>query len=359
MHSFWQGKRVFITGHTGFKGSWLSLWLTQLGAQVTGYALAPPTTPSLFCSAHLHAEFNSIEGDIRDYELIKKSLSACNPEVIFHLAAQALLCQSYLEPRNTLSVNILGSANVLDAARYLDDLRAVVNVTSDKCYENREWVWGYRENEPMGGHDPYSCSKGCAELVTASYRRSFFSTESTANIASARAGNVIGGGDWAANRIIPDSIRAIIAGLPVSVRNPLAIRPWQHVLEPLSGYLLLAQKLWENGDHYADGWNFGPDHSHCCSVGDLATILCHIWGTPAKWNDAADHSGDRVHEAHYLWLDSSKAVTQLGWSPILSMYDTVAMTVDWYKRYIEGEDAQTVTSEQIANYQKLSEEARS
>lgn len=355
MDSFWQGKRVFITGHTGFKGSWLSLWLNQLGAQVTGYALTPPTRPSLFCSTRLIEEINSIEGDILDYEQLKKKLLENRPDVIFHLAAQSLVRQSYLEPRNTLAVNILGTANLLDAARYVDRVHSIVNITSDKCYENREWVWGYRENDPMGGHDPYSCSKGCAELVTSSYRRSFFSTVDTANIASARAGNVIGGGDWAHDRIIPDSIRAIMNGLPINIRNPQAIRPWQHVLEPLAGYLLLAQKLWESGDCYAGGWNFGPDASHCWSVNDLVNTLCNIWGEPAKWDNVSNTSGDLMHEASYLKLDSAKATTQLGWRPILKMDDTLAMTVNWYKRYNEGEDAKNLTCEQIIKYQKLCE----
>ena len=247
MKKFWRGKKVFITGHTGFKGSWLSLWLQTLGAEVIGYSLKPPTEPSLFALARVEQGMISIDGDILNSKNLQECLAEHQPEIVIHMAAQSLVRASYQFPIETLSTNIMGTANVLEAVRHTDSVRVVVNVTSDKCYENREWSWGYRETEPMGGHDPYSCSKGCAELVTSSYRRSFFSSEGTANIASVRAGNVIGGGDWAADRIVPDCIRAIAKGEVVFVRSPRAVRPWQHVLEPLSGYLLLAQKLWEEG----------------------------------------------------------------------------------------------------------------
>lgn len=353
METFWQGKRVFLTGHTGFKGSWLSLWLQSLGAEVIGYSLEPPSVPSLFEVAHVDEGMLSITGDILDLPQLQKRLQENKPDILIHMAAQSLVRPSYQFPIETLSTNIMGTANVLEAARHVDSIRVIVCVTSDKCYENREWIWGYREDEPMGGYDPYSCSKGCAELVIASYRRSFFSSDNTTNIASVRAGNVIGGGDWAADRIIPDCIRAIIQGEPVLIRNPQAIRPWQHVLEPLAGYMLLAQRLWEDGKNYAEGWNFGPDEQHAVSVETLVNVLCHLWGEDAKW---LVESNDHLHEAHYLKLDSSKAIQCLAWRPILTMQDTIAMTVAWYKRFYEGEDPRIITLEQITEYQTLCKE---
>jgi CDP-glucose 4,6-dehydratase len=353
MRKFWQGKRVFITGHTGFKGSWLSLWLQAVGAEVIGYSLEPPSVPALFNVAHVADGMISIDGDILDVPKLQKSLREYKPDIVFHMAAQSLVRHSYQFPLETLSTNIMGTANVLEAIRQIDSVRAVVHVTSDKCYENREWVWGYREDEPMGGYDPYSCSKGCAELVISSYRRSYFLADNTAYIGSARAGNVIGGGDWAADRIVPDSVRAIKNRQPILIRNPQAIRPWQHVLEPLAGYLLLAQKLWNDGQSYAQGWNFGPDEQHAWTVGKLVDTFCHLWGEEAKWST---ESNNQLHEAYYLKLDSSKAIHRLGWRPILNMQDTLAMTVEWYKRFYSGEDPRITTLSQIKKYQKLSKE---
>lgn len=353
MKTFWQKKRVFLTGHTGFKGSWLSLWLQELGAEVTGYSLEPPSAPSLFEVANISDGMRSIKGDILDSQLLQKTLQENKPDILIHMAAQSLVRKSYQFPIETFSTNIMGTANVLEAARHVDSLRVVICVTSDKCYENQEWVWGYRENEPMGGHDPYSCSKGCAELLIASYRQSFFSSEHTANIASVRAGNVIGGGDWATDRIVPDCIRALTRGMPILIRNPRAIRPWQHVLEPLAGYLLLAQRLWADGQNYAEGWNFGPDGKHDVSVEGIVDVLCHLWGADAKWSVGGD---ENLHEAHYLKLDSSKAIQNLAWRRVLDMRETVAMTVAWYKRFFEGVDPRKITLDQISEYQKLSKE---
>ncbi len=355
MEKFWQGKRVFITGHTGFKGGWLSLWLQSLGAEVIGYSLKPPSFPALFDVAHIANGMISIEGDISDFAKLQYSLQEHKPEIIFHMAAQSLVRCSYQFPLETLATNIMGTANILEAARHADSVRVIVNITSDKCYENREWVWGYRENDAMGGHDPYSCSKGCAELVTASYRRSYFSLENTANIASARAGNAIGGGDWAADRLVPDGVRAIVNGEPILIRNPRAIRPWQHVLEPLSGYLLLAHRLWDDDQNYEQGWNFGPDEQHAWTVEQLTDMFCRLWGDEAKWFVKAN---DHLHEAHYLKLDSSKAMRCLGWRPVLDMKETLAMTVEWYKRFYDGEDPRELTLAQIAKYQTLGKENR-
>lgn len=348
--AFWRGKRVFITGHTGFKGSWLSLWLQSLGAEVCGYSLHFPSNPSLFEEAAIKDGMVCIEGDILDFSKLQRSLLEYKPDILIHMAAQSLVRLSYQSPIETLSTNIIGTANVLEAARYVDNTRVVINVTSDKCYENREWAWGYRENEPMGGYDPYSCSKGCAELVIASYRRAFYSLEHAAKVASVRAGNVIGGGDWAVDRIVPDAIRAIIQDEPVIIRNPRAIRPWQHVLEPLAGYLLLAEKLWSKGETYAEGWNFGPDDSHAWRVQDLVEALCRLWGQNARWVTSL---GNELHEANYLKLDSSKATHHLKWRRVISMTDTLKMTVDWYHRYYTGSDPKELALKQIREYENV------
>ena len=314
---FWNGKKVFVTGHTGFKGSWLCLWLHFLGADVIGYALAPPTTPSLYELAGVDQLIHSISGDVRDNAALLQSVHNARPEILFHMAAQSLVLQSYQDPVATYSTNVMGTVHFFEALRGCPQARSVVNVTTDKCYENREWFWGYRENEPMGGYDPYSNnSKACSELVTASYRDSFFSPKDYRQhcvaIASARSGNVIGGGDWAANRLVPDCIRSLLKGEPILIRNPGATRPWQHVLEPLSGYLLLAQKLNLQGPRYAEAWNFGPEDQDAKSVEWIVKRICSCWGDQASYQIAA---GQHPHEAHWLKLDCSKAKSELGWYP--------------------------------------------
>jgi len=351
---FWRGKRVLLTGHTGFKGSWLSLWLQSMDAQVVGYALAPPTEPSLFEVAGVGAGMTSVIGDIRDLEHLRAVFAEHKPEIVIHMAAQPLVRYSYAEPVETYSTNVMGTVNLLEAVRGTPGVKAVVNVTTDKCYENREWAWGYRENEAMGGYDPYSSSKGCAELVTAAYRNSFFNSatfnvkHSTA-IASARAGNVIGGGDWAEDRLIPDIMRAITQGRSVTIRNPHAIRPWQHVLEPLSGYLKLAQKLYEEGAAYAEGWNFGPNDEDAKPVQWIVEQLTQSWGEGASW---LLDGGEHPHEAHYLKLDCSKAKGRLDWHPRWHLDEALKRIVDWQKQYLYGRDMRAVTIEQIDLYLK-------
>ncbi|MBI5919134.1 MAG: CDP-glucose 4,6-dehydratase [Nitrosomonadales bacterium] len=350
---FWHGKRVLLTGHTGFKGSWLSLWLQSLGAQVVGYALAPPTDPSLFDVADVGSGMESIIGDIRDLAKLQAVFAEHQPEIVIHLAAQPLVRYSYIEPVETYSTNVMGTVNLLEAVRHTASVKAVVNVTSDKCYENREWVWGYREDEAMGGHDPYSNSKGCAELVTAAYRNSYFHPEKYAThgvaIASGRAGNVIGGGDWAGDRLIPDILRAIAQGAPVAIRNPHAIRPWQHVLEPLSGYLLLAQRLYEQGTAYAEGWNFGPNEADARPVQWIVERLTRSWGEGASWRlDGGDHP----HEAHYLKLDCSKAHANLNWHPRWTLEQALSKIVDWHQAHRDGQDMRELTLGQIEDYLK-------
>jgi len=351
---FWRGKRVLLTGHTGFKGSWLSLWLQSMDAQVVGYALAPPTEPSLFEVAGVGAGMTSVIGDIRDLEHLRAVFAEHKPEIVIHMAAQPLVRYSYAEPVETYSTNVMGTVNLLEAVRGTPGVKAVVNVTTDKCYENREWAWGYRENEAMGGYDPYSSSKGCAELVTAAYRNSFFNSatfnvkHSTA-IASARAGNVIGGGDWAEDRLIPDIMRAITQGRSVTIRNPHAIRPWQHVLEPLSGYLKLAQKLYEEGAAYAEGWNFGPNDEDAKPVQWIVEQLTQSWGEGASW---LLDGGEHPHEAHYLKLDCSKAKSRLDWHPRWHLDEALKRIVDWQKQYLYGRDMRAVTIEQIDLYLK-------
>lgn len=348
---FWRGKRVFVTGHTGFKGSWLSLCLQEAGAVVTGYSLLPPTNPSLFEVADVTSGMTSIIGDIRDFSSVLAAVREHRPDVLFHLAAQSLVRHSYSNPRDTYETNVMGTVNVLEALRQAGGVRAVVIVTSDKCYENREWVWPYRENEPMGGHDPYSSSKGCAELVSAAFRNSYFkqadfSKHGTA-LATARAGNVIGGGDWAADRLVPDIVRALLAGQSVQIRNPGAIRPWQHVMEPLSGYLLLAQKLYDSGPLHADAWNFGPAEDETIPVSWIVARLVELWGHGASWHaDDENHP----HEATLLKLDSSKARGLLGWHPKLRLDETIEWLVDWYKSNAAGYPMRDITLGQIRSY---------
>ena len=345
---FWRGKKVFLTGHTGFKGAWLSLWFHQLGARVSGYALDPPTRPSLFELARVGELLaHDIRADVRDPEKLKAAMAAAEPEIVFHLAAQPLVRYSYQQPVETYTTNVLGTVHLLEAVRHTPGIRAVVNVTTDKCYENREWVWGYRENEPMGGYDPYSSSKGCAELVTAAYRSSYFTSQHGTSVATARAGNVIGGGDWAADRLIPDCLRALLAGEQIVIRNPRATRPWQHVLEPLSGYLLLAEKLHIDGSPYAEAWNFGPLDDDARPVEWVVRRLCAMWGASDGYRIDAEQN---PHEAHYLKLDISKARTQLGWQPSWDLEQALTKIVEWTKAFRNGGDLRAKCLAQIAEY---------
>ena len=351
--SFWADKVVLLTGHTGFKGSWLALWLQSMGAHVVGYALPAPTQPSMFAVADVGKGMTSIEGDIRDFAALEKVFEKHKPEIVIHMAAQSLVRYSYANPIETYATNVMGTVHLLEAAKRSGNVRTIINVTSDKCYENREWIWGYRENEAMGGYDPYSNSKGCAELVTAAYRNSYFNPEKFAEhgvaLASVRAGNVIGGGDWAADRLIPDIMRAIVQGKPVHIRNPHAIRPWQFVLEPLSGYLMLAQKLTQEGAAYSEAWNFGPKDEDAKPVSWIVDRLTQTWGEGASW---VLDDGDHPHEAHYLKLDCSKAKVRLGWHPRWYLDETLARIVDWQKNYQRGVNMKTVTLEQIDIYSK-------
>lgn len=347
--SFWKGKRVLITGHTGFKGGWLAIWLQRLGAQITGYALEPPTDPSLFEAAGLADAMLSTIADVRDLDRISAVVSEFRPQIIFHMAAQALVRRSYTDPVETFASNVMGTVNVLEAARRSLDTRAIVNVTSDKCYENQDRHEGYREDEPMGGHDPYSSSKGCAELVASAYRRSFFSENSSLALASARAGNVIGGGDWAEDRLIPDIVRSFTAGEAAKIRNPTAIRPWQHVLEPLSGYLVLAERLYEQGDEFAEGWNFGPADDDAKPVEWLADKACELWDSPAAWSD--DSTANQLHEAGLLRLNTDKARDRLDWHPKLNLERALEWTMDWYKCFERGDDVRALSEAQIEKFE--------
>ena len=346
MSSFWRGRRVFVTGHTGFKGSWLSLWLAQLGAEVRGFALAPDTDPALFTEAALDGSVESIIGDIRDLAALRDALTGFAPEIVLHLAAQPLVRRSYREPVETFATNVMGTVHLMEAVRASDSVRVVVNVTTDKCYSNREWVWGYRENEPMGGHDPYSASKGCAELATAAWRASFFAPAGRVAIATARAGNVIGGGDWSEDRLLPDILRELAAGRPATIRNPGATRPWQHVLEPLGGYLLLAERLWHRPG-LADAWNFGPRDEDARPVGWMADQVARLWGGGASWV-AADGGG--LHEAQALKLDISKARAQLGWEPRWPLAVALERITAWHKAWAGGADARLLMLDDIAAY---------
>ncbi len=354
--AFWRDKRVFLTGHTGFKGSWMSLWLQSLGANLTGYALGPQTEPSLFDEARVGTGMRSIFGDIRDLVLLQKTMEECQPEIVVHMAAQSLVRYSYANPVETYSINVMGTVHLLEAVRNATSVRAVVNITTDKCYENREWAWGYRENEPMGGYDPYSNSKGCAELVSSAYRSSFFSASSQAQhrvaLATVRAGNVIGGGDWARDRLIPDVLAAFEQGKPVDIRYPYATRPWQHVLEPLRGYLTLSERLYENGHSYAEGWNFGPNDEDAKPVGWIVEQMAKLWGEGAQWQiDSREHP----HEANYLKLDISKARGRLNWHPALRLNDALKLIIDWSKQRQAGADMHQLTMSQIHSYQTLTQ----
>jgi CDP-glucose 4,6-dehydratase len=352
--AFWKGKRVLLTGHTGFKGSWLSLWLQAMGAQVTGYALAPPTKPSLFEIAGVAQGMASIIGDIRDLAKLQGVFAEHKPEIVIHMAAQPLVRYSYQNPVETYATNVMGTVHLLEAVRNTPGVKVVVIITTDKCYENREWLWGYRENEAMGGYDPYSNSKGCAELVSASYRSSFFNANQYAQhgvaLATVRAGNVIGGGDWAQDRLIPDILAAFEQGRKVDIRNLHAIRPWQHVMEPLRGYLTLAERLFEQGPSFAEGWNFGPNDEDAKPVGWIVEQMATLWGADARWQvDTSAHP----HEAHYLKLDISKARSRLYWHPALSLKDALALIVDWSKQRQAGVNMRQLTLAQLQAYQAL------
>ena len=344
---FWHGKRVFLTGHTGFKGSWLSLWLQSLDTRVHGLALDPPSGPNLFTVAGVEAGMATHTiGDIRDLSIVQKAMQAAQPDIVIHMAAQPLVRLSYAEPVETYATNVMGTVHVLEAARYSPNVKAIVVVTTDKCYENNEWAWGYRENEPMGGHDPYSNSKACAELVTTAYRNSFFKSTGIP-LASARAGNVIGGGDWAADRLVPDILRAFEQNQPVTIRNPRATRPWQHVLEPVYGYLTLAEHLYTKGQSYAEGWNFGPKDDDSKPVQWIVEYMADLWGKGASWKQDV---GVHPHEANYLKLDISKAKARLGWQPCWPLSTSLELITSWHQSYLTKIDMKKLCLAQINQY---------
>jgi CDP-glucose 4,6-dehydratase len=352
--SFWKGRRVFLTGHTGFKGSWLSLWLNALGAEVTGFALEPPTRPSLFDQAGVAHTVRSICGDVRDFPRLKSAMAESRPEVVIHMAAQSVVKRGYQDPIETYSSNVMGTVHLLEALRQIGQPCVVVNVTSDKCYDNKEWPWGYRENDPLGGHDPYSNSKACAEMVTSAFCDSYFRTTGPGSVgiavASARAGNVIGGGDWTGDQLIPDLMRSFLDSKPCLIRSPSAIRPWQFVLEPLRGYLMLAERLAEDPSKFGSAWNFGPADADARPVSWIADRLAQLWGDGVSWcNDAATHP----REAHYLKLDVSKTRTGLGWQPVLPLTKALDWIVEWYRMFQAGGDLGRLTQQQIEQYEKL------
>ena len=346
---FWKGRKVLITGHTGFKGSWLCLWLNSMGANVYGIGLSPLTDHSIYKYARIADIVDSNISDIRNFDKIKELFDQINPEIVFHMAAQPLVRHSYSNPIETYETNILGTVNILEASRNCESLKAIVNITSDKCYENLEIERGYKENEPMGGHDPYSSSKACAELVSAAYRLSFLKKEGK-SMATARAGNVIGGGDWAKDRLIPDVLNALEASEDIQIRNPDAVRPWQHVLEPLSGYIILAEKLFLEGNKYAEGWNFGPNEDDAKSVSWIVDHLCKNWGQNSKWIKQA---GEHPHEAKHLKLDISKAKEYLNWNPSWTIQDALFNVIDWHKAFLQKEDMQLKSIEHINKYSDL------
>jgi CDP-glucose 4,6-dehydratase len=350
---FWQGKKVLVTGHTGFKGSWLSLWLQNLGANILGYALPPPTNPSLFEDARIADGITSITGDVRDLAHLQKVMGEFQPEIVFHLAAQPLVRYSYKDPIETFTTNVIGTVHMLESVRHTESVRVVVSITSDKCYENQEWFWGYRETDRLGGHDPYSSSKACAEQAIATYRTSYFPPEKIEQhgvaLASTRAGNVIGGGDWAMDRLVPDIMKAIMDTSPVIIRSPNAIRPWQHVLEPLNGYLTLAEQVWMDST-LAQAWNFGPEDKDAKTVGWIVDYLTKLWGEGASWRlDGAEHP----HENTYLKLDCSKAKSLLGWAPKLSLPTALEWITEWFRAYQQHEDMRKITEQQIARFEQM------
>lgn len=344
--AFWRGKRVLLTGHTGFKGSWLSLWLQSMGAALRGVALAPPTEPALFDVARVTEGMEHRIADIRDFAAVQAQMNEFRPEIVIHMAAQPLVRLSYHQPVETYATNVMGTVHVLEAARHAGSVKAIVNITTDKCYENREWVWGYREDEPMGGYDPYSNSKGCAELISSTYRKSFLRDASIA-LATARAGNVIGGGDWARDRLVPDILRALQDRQSVLIRSPHAIRPWQHVLEPLSGYLLLAERLYTHGQVDAEAWNFGPRDEDARSVQWIVEHLCETWDDGASWTL---QPGNHPHEASFLKLDISKARQRLHWAPRWSLQTALTRITEWHRAWLAGQDMRAVCLNQISRY---------
>jgi CDP-glucose 4,6-dehydratase len=352
----WQGRRVFLTGHTGFKGGWLALWLSRLGAQICGYALAPCTEPSLFDLACIGNVVEDNRGDVRDFAKLEASLSHFAPEVVFHLAAQPLVRRSYADPIGTYGTNVMGTVHLLEAIRKTPSVRAVVIVTTDKCYQNQEWIWPYRESDPLGGYDPYASSKACAEIVSAAYRSSFFPVggmhDHHVALATARAGNVIGGGDWSEDRLIPDLIRGFRSGQPVLIRHPNAVRPWQHVLDPLHGYMMLAQELLAEPARFASSYNFGPSDQDTWPVERMANKLATMWGDGASWTRDSVPS---VHEARVLRLDASKAHVELGWKPRLDIEAALDWTMEWYRAWNHGDDMAEWTKKQIGQYEQLSE----
>ena len=349
--SFWKNKKILITGHTGFKGSWLTIWLKKLGADITGFSKSVPTNPSLFETANIEKDIKSVVGDIQNYELLKETISKCEPEIIFHMAAQSLVIKSYSNPIETFSTNVMGTVNLLYAVKETKKAKIVINITSDKCYENNESLEGYSEEDPMGGHDPYSSSKGCAELITKSFRKSFFSSDHENNIglASVRAGNVIGGGDWAENRLIPDIIRAIKNKENVKIRNPNALRPWQHVLDPLNGYISLAEKLWDDQKKHSEGWNFGPEKNEVKPVSWIIEEFNELWKNKINWVVG----NNELHEANNLILNCQKAKSRLGWNSKINTETALKLTIEWYTKYFDGKNMREVTEEQIIEFQKL------
>ncbi|MCZ6671481.1 MAG: CDP-glucose 4,6-dehydratase [Verrucomicrobia bacterium] len=352
--TFWKGKKVLITGHTGFKGSWLSLWLQRMEADVTGYALPPPTKPSLFEIAHVADGMRSMTGDVCNLEHLKGVMGEYRPEIIFHMAAQPIVRDSYMQPVETYATNVMGTVNVLEAARHADDVRAIICITSDKCYENREWFWGYRESDRLGGRDPYSSSKACAELVISAYRDSYFPVETYERhgvaVASTRAGNVIGGGDWARDRLIPDVVNGLMDARPVIIRNPNAVRPWQFVIDPLNGYLRLAERLWAEGPGFSKSWNFGPNHDEVKPVLWIVEYLTKLWGEGACWELDVTH---KPHEDNYLKLDCSNANNILRWSPKVGLPTALEWIAEWYQGYQRNEDMRDLTEVQITRYENM------
>lgn len=349
--NFWCGKRVFVTGHTGFKGSWLCQWLILLGAEVCGYSLNAPTAPNLFSVLGLERETEHLTGDVRDFESLKVAIEKYRPEIVFHLAAQSIVRISYQEPRRTYETNVMGTLNLYEAVRACDSVKVIVSITTDKCYENKEWIWGYRENDPMGGYDPYSSSKGCVEILSAAYRRSYFNPEQYGKthcvaLATARAGNVIGGGDWAVDRLLPDCARSLAQQKTISIRSPRSTRPWQHVLDPLAGYLCLAQKMYIDGISYSEGWNFGPGEDGVLDVENVVKYAVAFWGSGEYYiTPDADY-----HEAQLLKLDPSKARAKLGWATKIPVRDAIRSTIEWYKAFYSNEDAKRVLLAQINKF---------